>query len=356
MPSMRPPTPTQRLAAVLAIAALAASASVLAQPKTFKPGPGPDELWDITMKMEMPGMPMAMPAQAMQMCMKKDRKAESVVPPQDENCRTTDIRTTGNRVTFKVVCTGDPPMSGTGDITSTATTYEGVMTMKSTRRGQEMEMTQKFSGRKVGTCTDQSEQMVASARAAGDAQMAQICAQGMEQLMPVYFVGKDAACASQQKAFCDKVGGIAREARDPAGHRRATGAYRTTIADAFKACGQDFAAVTSQACTQAAGSRDWAFVGGGYCDAEVRVVGEANCKGRSFTGMDRNLVPLCTRYANLSRGGGATAAGTGADSITPTSAQSRPAQQPAAQTQPPAAQPAPTDSIKQGLDALRKLF
>ena len=123
------------------------------------------------------------------------------------------MKTTGNRVTFRMVCTGDPPMTGSGDITSTATTYEGTMSMKSTRRGEEMEMTQKFSGRKVGTCTDQSEQMVASARAAGDAQMGQICDRGIDQLQSELFVGKDAACASQQKAFCDKVGGIAREAR-----------------------------------------------------------------------------------------------------------------------------------------------
>ncbi|MCC7328399.1 MAG: DUF3617 family protein [Burkholderiales bacterium] len=354
MPSFPRLSATRRIAGVLAMAALAASVTALAQPKTFKSGPGPDELWDITMKVEMAGMPMAMPAQTMQMCIKKDRRAESAVP-QQENCRTTDMKIFGNRVTFKMVCTGDPPMSGSGDITSTATTYEGTMSMKSTRRGEEMEMTQKFSGRKVGTCTDQSEQMVASAKAAGDAQVAQICSLGMEQLQSVYFVGKNAACANQQKAFCDKVGGIAREVHDPAAHRRATSTYKTTIADAFKACGQDFAAVTTQACTKAAGARDWAFVGGGYCDAEVRAVGDANCRGRSFTGMDRNLVPLCTRYANLSRGGGATAAGT--DSFAPASAQPRPAQQPAAQAQQPAAQPpAQSDPVKQGLDALRKLF
>ena len=38
--------------------------------KMFKAGSGPDELWDVTFKMEMPGMPMAMPAQTQQVCLK----------------------------------------------------------------------------------------------------------------------------------------------------------------------------------------------------------------------------------------------------------------------------------------------
>ncbi len=156
MPFASLPSTVRQALIALTVALLMAPVAVLAQPKTFKPGPGPDELWDVTMKIEMVGMPMTLPAQTMQMCFKKDRRAEAAIP-QQENCRTSDVRITGDRVRFKMVCTGDQPMTGTGDITSSATKYEGVMALKSTIRGEEMEMSQKFSGRKVGTCTDLSK-------------------------------------------------------------------------------------------------------------------------------------------------------------------------------------------------------
>ncbi len=140
----------------LTIALLTAPVAVLAQSMNFRPGPGPDELWDVTIKMEMVGMPMVMPAQTIQNCFKSNRRVEAAIP-QQENCRTSDVRITGDRVTFKITCTGDQPMTGTGDITSSATKYEGVMALKSMVRGEAMEMSQKFSGRKVGTCTDLSK-------------------------------------------------------------------------------------------------------------------------------------------------------------------------------------------------------
>ena len=84
----------------------------------YKPGPGPDDLWDVTMRIE--GMGMAMPAMTQQVCVKKGRGNEALVPKGDNDCRVTDLKTSGNRTTFAMACTGDPPMTGTGDITSTA--------------------------------------------------------------------------------------------------------------------------------------------------------------------------------------------------------------------------------------------
>ena len=104
--------------------------------------------------------------------------------------------------------------------------------------------------------------------------------------------------------------------------------------EAFARCGQDFGSVAKAACARGVETRDWAFVSGGTCDADVRVVGEANCKGRAFTGMDRNLVPLCSRYATLTRGT-ATAAEESA-------------------RRPPA--PTAQDAVTQGIGAVRKLL
>ena len=96
-----------------------------------------------------------MPAQTQQVCLKKNRKAEDAIPTQ-EDCRVVDSKTVGNKVTFTMDCAGKEPMIVKGEITSTPTSYDGVMHMKSKRKGEDMEMTQTFSGRRAGACTDQT--------------------------------------------------------------------------------------------------------------------------------------------------------------------------------------------------------
>lgn len=339
------------LAFVLAATAAMAQPGMGPQTKLFKIG-GPDELWDVTMKMEMPGMPMAMPAQTHQMCLKKDRKGEDAIPKQ-ENCRTTDVRTVGNKVTFAMECTGKDPMTGRGEITSTPTSYDGKMQVKSTRRGQEMEMTQTFSGRKVGACTDESEKMVANAKAAGDAQMATICGQGMDSLQYELFVGKDAACKAQSKAFCDKVGGLGRDMREPATFKAVVAkSSMDYVQGSFRGCNVSLVETTKAACSKATSTRDWAFVGNGVCDDDVRAAGPTYCKGRDYYLVDRSLTSLCNRYARLTRG-----PGTGGDAAdAPAAASTSTSTAAPAQAKAAPEPPKPADPVQQGVDALRKLL
>jgi len=106
--------------------------------------------WEITMKMEMPGMPMAMPAQVMQRCVTKKDLANPVPGPQagDGRCKMTDHRMQGNTATWKLACEDGTTGSGTanyGDTsyTSTITTQQG---------GQSPAMTMHQSGRYLGAC------------------------------------------------------------------------------------------------------------------------------------------------------------------------------------------------------------
>ncbi len=315
------------------------------QARTFKIG-GPDELWDVTMKMEMPGMPMAMPAQTFQTCLKKDRaKGEDSIPKQD-NCKVTDVKTVGNKVSFAMQCTGDEPMTGRGEITSTPTSYDGRMQMKSTRRGQDLEMTQTFSGKKVGACTDESQKMVAQMQAQGATEMAKVCADATEKLYYQFFFDAGSPCESRRKAFCDTVGGLARDMREPASFKAVVAKSSIeAVQGSFKACNVNLAETSKAACGKATSTRDWAFVGSGACDDDVRVAGATYCKGRDYYLVDRSLTSLCNRYARLTRGPGATdAADTPAAASTP--AQAKAAPEP----------PKPADPVQQGVDALRKLL
>src|SRR5262245_43232032 len=61
---------------------------------------GVDDDYEVTVKMEIVGMPMAMPPVTQRLCVKKGAKDEDLVPKR-ENCRVTDIARTGSRLTFK---------------------------------------------------------------------------------------------------------------------------------------------------------------------------------------------------------------------------------------------------------------
>ena len=118
-------------------------AVVLAFPCSWILAQGPDELWEITAKMTVDGM--SMPAMPSKVCKKKGDD----VPSADKNCRTYDIKTSGNRTTWRTECTGDNAMSGTGEMTRGKGSYKAKLALKSKDAGN---MTMDYTGRLVGKC------------------------------------------------------------------------------------------------------------------------------------------------------------------------------------------------------------
>jgi hypothetical protein len=129
-------------AALVAMMALAAASPVAAQ--------GKDDLWEHSSKMEMPGMPMAMPAQVNRVCVSKNRKDEDLIPTRD-NCRVVDSKRTGNRLTYRMECAGPEPSIIVGDLTVGDNAYDGQMRMTMTKTNDTMNMA--LSGRRIGDCT-----------------------------------------------------------------------------------------------------------------------------------------------------------------------------------------------------------
>jgi hypothetical protein len=234
-------------------------------------------------------------------------------------------------------------MSGSGEFTSTATTYDGKMRMKAGRRGEEMDMTQTITGRKVGTCTDTSKQAIAQVDALTEKGRVDYCTAALKSLQPEEFIKANGQCKSQRKEFCDKVTSIAGASRTAAGFRATmpTSTSPQVYAEGFTACGQSLEATRKAACANGVGLKEWSFVGSGNCDDDVRTLGDTNCKGRSYTSMDRAMVPLCNRYASIVRGG--SASGDAASGAAP---------QAAAPTPTPAAK----DPVQEGVNSLRKLL
>jgi hypothetical protein len=127
--------------AMLAVA-LAASLPAAAQ--------GKDDLWEIVSKMEMPGMPMAMPAQTNRACVGKNRKDEEMIPKHGD-CRMVESNRTSNKFTYKMDCSGQGAATIVGAITFGDNAYDGQMRMTMKQTNDTMNMT--FTGKRVGDCT-----------------------------------------------------------------------------------------------------------------------------------------------------------------------------------------------------------
>jgi hypothetical protein len=105
--------------------------------------------WQITVTMDMPGMPMKMPPITMTKCI-TEAEAQKPEPPKtkkDDDCAISDYNLTGNTATWKVECKKQN-MTGSGKMTFSTDSYEGENQFKM----NDMEMIQKFNGKYLGAC------------------------------------------------------------------------------------------------------------------------------------------------------------------------------------------------------------
>lgn len=136
------------LAAVAAVAV--ASAAVLAQTS-----PRRDGNWQITVEMEMPGMPMKMPPRTITQCVTPEQAENpnttvpSGSPDKNNDCKVSDYKLVGNKVTWSLKCTTPQPITGNGEIVYSGDAYDGWMKMKM----EAGEMTMKYKGKRLGDCT-----------------------------------------------------------------------------------------------------------------------------------------------------------------------------------------------------------
>ena len=106
-------------------------------------------LWEITAKMEMPGMPMSMPPITHTQCITNENMVPHSTPQQGEECKIAETKVEGDTVTWTMEC--DSPEGktrATGKITYSGDTFKG--TIKMTTQG--MEMIQHLSGHRIGNC------------------------------------------------------------------------------------------------------------------------------------------------------------------------------------------------------------
>jgi hypothetical protein len=107
----------------------------------------PGVLWQTTSQMVMEGMPYSPPPNTQTVCAAKEWTRPP--PGGDSTCVTTNYKRVGNKATWTMQCSGQMPMSGTGEITfDGADSYTGTIT--ATADGMNVRI--QLSGKKMGTC------------------------------------------------------------------------------------------------------------------------------------------------------------------------------------------------------------
>ena len=141
----------------LAAVVLAGSVSLVAQT-----GARRDGRWEVTTTRDMPGRGAMPPTKTIQCITKEEANDPSKLVPAQQagrggnagapDCKMTDSKNNGNKVTFTMKCTGAMAAEMVGDITYTADSYTGTMTMNMDRGGMPMSMVTHLEAKRLGDC------------------------------------------------------------------------------------------------------------------------------------------------------------------------------------------------------------
>jgi hypothetical protein len=254
------------------------------------------EWWEITGKMEMDGMPFAMPAQTSKVCMPKGGESDpNNTQGTDRNCKMTDVKHSGNTVKFKGTCVNQgETMNVVGETTHDGNSFNSNMKMSGKAQGEPVNMTMLSSGKRIGGSCD-TEALGKKAKAQIDAGMAAACDTSKYKTAnwvssASMFIGAKPSCPGKQDALCkvlrndvphDLQAFQALEAREKIQGEPS----------AAKACNVNLDSMKKSLCKEKARSGPLSFLEAS-CPAEAKAYRELlrkreECAGRGFTSGDK---------------------------------------------------------------------
>lgn len=132
---------------------LVISVALLASLSTSIAGSGPnmqEGKWEVTTRMEMPGMSISMPEVTSTQCLTK----KDFVPQgsqQGQECKVTETKVDGNAVTWTVKCSGQGgEVTGNGKMIYSGSSFKG--TIKMTMVQSNTKMISHIKGHRIGDC------------------------------------------------------------------------------------------------------------------------------------------------------------------------------------------------------------
>lgn len=259
----------------------------------------PGEYWEVTSKMEMPGMPFAMPPTTQKVCIPKGGENDPARTSGDKDCKMTDIKTVGNKTTWKARCDRDGEvMTGVGEQTTTAKGYQGKMRFSGKSGGQDVDMTMAFSGKRVGGKCDSEEQVKAMKAQVCDTSHYRNTAEWIGSTNLILQPG--AACAEQRKEFCEAVRKDAPRDAQTYSALQMQEQHQLGGISIARECKLNMAATTRSICKKLdADNYDELSA---HCPAEAKKFREdqrrKECEGRSYTA--KTDLDKCLNAANAS--------------------------------------------------------
>lgn len=261
------------------------------------------EYWEITVKMDMPGMPFAMPAQTVKVCQAKDKDIDPKKLNQNKDCQISNFKKSGNKISYNVSCdqNGDV-MTGDAEYTVHADSAEGIMHLSGKSHGNDMKMTQTTSGKRVGGSCDpeaenkersnKQEKMKADMEKMSHEQKEQQEAQCVSYTkdnqwinMAEIFFGNQPICPGRQTQLCDSLRKDAPKdatVYDALVTRDKQAGARLSVA---KECKLNMAATTKSVCKTFTDKNYETLAK--YCPADAKAFREAKrrkeCEGREYT-------------------------------------------------------------------------
>ena len=105
--------------------------------------------WELITTMDMPGMPIKIPPSRIEHCYSKDDvKDQKKTISTDKNCTVTDLKQSGKKIVWKMVCTGKNAGVFSGETLYKGDAYDSTMKMET--EGQTMNM--KVKAKRLGKC------------------------------------------------------------------------------------------------------------------------------------------------------------------------------------------------------------
>ena len=240
----------------------------------------PGEYWEVTTKMEMAGMPFSMPATTVKVCIGKGHETDPRQAAPNKDCEVMDVKNSGKKTAWKVRCNHDGDvMNGSGENTVTSDGYEGAMHLTGSSHGRNMDMTQTYSGKRIGGSCDTEEQV--------NKIKGQVCDtskfDARAWIGRAEFFLNNQTCPGKKEPLCNAV-------RKDASHDADTYQYLVTTEASnggliTKACKLNMDAITKSLCKNINDSNYNTL--SAYCPAEAKAFQDAarkkSCEGRSYT-------------------------------------------------------------------------
>lgn len=241
----------------------------------------PGEYWEVTTKMEMQGMPFAMPATTMKVCIPKgSEKDPKYMQGKDSNCQMTDVSHSGNTTRWKATCVNrGETMYGVGEATQESDSSHGSMHMTGKTEGRAMDMTMTYKNKRIGGSCD-TEEMANKIKG-------EICDTAKfdtrDWISRAEMFLKNNTCPGKKEPLCDAV---RRDApRDADIYQYLVTTESNNGGFIARSCGLNMEAVTKSVCKTLNGKNLHTL--SAYCPAEAKsyraAARKTECEGRSYT-------------------------------------------------------------------------